>query len=161
MVSKKKDYSGILSAVAITGAIGGLLSYLLSTEYGKNKTASFKKRIDLAVTQAKGVRSGLVEDARTRGEGLTSKAAGILTLTKEFAAGRFAGPIEKIEDEFARVKAAIAAGFTSYKGNTASQRNTDEVVDDIFSNYEERTFTEFDDETWVKHEGMRHRFRKR
>lgn len=160
MFSKKKNYNGLISGIVVTGAVGGLISYLFASETGKETRNSFKLKINSALNKAKETRNTLIADAKTRADMVTSKAAGLLNFTREYAAGTINYPIEKVENEIAKIKAAIAAALTSYQG-TAVEKPTDELVDDIFTEFEERTLTEYDDETWVKNEGMGHRFYRR
>jgi gas vesicle protein len=158
LFKKKKKHNGLIGGILLTGTVGGILSYWLTTESGKEARKDMGNYVNNALTAAKEKRDGFVKDAKEFSDNLVNNANKVMNLTKEFAEGSYKGPIEAIEKEIEKIKTYINSTIMSFKGAEIREKSTDDIVEDIFLDADDRTLTEYDDDTFVKREGMGHRF---
>ncbi len=138
-----------LTAFLVGGIIGSAATFLFTPFSGEELRNNIKNEIDSYIRNAKKRGEALVKDAKAASDDLVIKAEQLLALTQKYADGTYTGSIDKVEKEIKSIKAAFDAAFHQYKKDIRETVPTEQIVEDIFSNYE--------DELLPKQEGMRRR----
>ncbi len=151
MNNEKNRKDGILPAFILGGVLGSVLTFIFTPYSGKELRNKIEDEVNTGLLKAKQKEDEIIEKAKIVADDIILKATQLVALADKYA-GTAELPAEKIDKEIKSIKAAIDAAVKSYKKeNSQSEKtqSTDEIVEDIFSEYE--------DESLPKHEGMRKR----
>ena len=141
----KKEHP-FLAGILIGGIAGSVLALLFAPKTGKALRSDIKKEYDKYLKKALETNEKLMTNAKSTADYVTIRAEQLFALCKKYAQGAYEGTIEKLEDEIKSIKAGINAAINTYKNKSNGERMPEEFIVDAFSDY--------DDETLLKHEGM-------
>ena len=130
----------------IGGTVGSIITFLFAPKTGKelrgNIQTGFNEYSSKAVEGGKRI---LSEAGKTFDE-VVKKADQLRSLSGNYITGAYSGPKDRIETEMASLKRALKAAITAYRNSPDRTTPNDNIVNNIYS--------EFDDETLPKYEGM-------
>lgn len=139
----------IFEAFLFGGILGSVFTFLYTPYNGEELRCNIRSEFDKFIKRAQQKEEDLVIKAKITADDLVLKAEQIRALAQKYAGGVFDGNLEKFEKEIKSLRAAFDAAFTEYKKSMKEASPTEEIVADIFSDYE--------DESLPKREGMRRR----
>ncbi len=140
MRNEGNDNSGHITTFIIGGITGSVLTLLLTPYSGKELRVRIDESVDVCLKKAKQKQEELVNRAKDLSDDLLVKAEQLVALVNKYAGGSYTGPVEKIEKEIKSLRAAIDAAVKSYNrndGQNFGMLTTEEIIDDIFSDYDE------------------------
>ena len=155
MRDDKKENPGIFKIFMLGGIVGSALTFLLTPRSGYELRKQAGRDIDSYLKKAKEKEQDIIRKAKAAADEMLLKAEQLKALVDKYAGGKYSDPAEVIEKEIKSLKAAVEAAVKAYRNNDGKEGGvtaTDEIVGDIFSEYE--------DESLPKHEGMKRRGRK-
>lgn len=130
----------------IGGTVGSLVTMLFAPKTGKELRGDIQTGLtDYTNKAVEGSKKFLSEAGKTFDEVL-KKSDQLRSLTANYIAGAYSGPKDRIETEIASLKRALHAAIAAYRSSPDRTNPQDKVVNNIYS--------EFDDETQPKYEGM-------
>ena len=144
----KKEHP-FLTGILIGGITGSILALLFTPKAGKALRFKIKNEYDKYLKKALESSDKLITNARSIADNITITAEQAFALCKKYAQGTYEGSKEKLEDEIKSIKAGINAAITTYKNRSnriSGSIRSEEFIWDAFSDY--------DDETLPKQEGM-------
>lgn len=136
----------VAAGVLLGGAIGSITAFLVAPKKGKEFRSDIQGEVNNTLSATKDISKRIVSNAKDLAEEILSNANHLVDLTKRYTEGGYTGTIEAFQNEYTRVKNSINAAISVYKSYEESSKPTEEIVEDIFSEYE-------DDES-PKFEGM-------
>lgn len=151
MNNEKGKKSGLLTAFILGGITGSVVTFLFTPYSGKDLRGKIEKEVNGSLKKAKQKEEEIINRAKAVADDIILKATQLVAFADKYA-GAVDSPAEKIDKEIKGIKAAIDAAIKSYhKDNIEMEetRSTDDIVENIFSDYE--------NESLPKHEGMRRR----
>jgi gas vesicle protein len=153
MREDKKESVSNFKIFLLGGIVGSVLTFLLTPYSGYELRKQISRDIDGYLKKAKEKEQDLINKAKTAADEMLLNAEQLKALVEKYAGGKYTGPAEKIEKEIKSLKAAVDAAVMVYQNRDGEEvPATEEIVDDIF--------TEYVDESLPKHEGMKRRSRK-
>lgn len=154
MEEEKRENVSYFKIFLLGGIVGSALTFLLTPYSGYELRKQASRDIDGYLRKAKEKEQDLIKKARTAADDMLLKAEQLKALVDKYAGGKYSGPAEVIEKEIKSLRAAVDAAVKSYRErgeNAVEIPGIEEIIDDIFSDYE--------DESLPKHEGMKRRGR--
>ena len=145
----EKNEKGVFGAFLLGGIVGSVFTFLYTPYSGKELRYNISSEIDNLIKRAQNKEEEFINRAKVTADDLVLKAEQIYALAQKYAGGMYDGPMEKFEKEIRSLRAAFDAAFNAYKKTIKEANPTEEIVADMFSDYE--------DESLPKHEGMRRR----
>jgi len=155
MEEEKKENVSNFKIFLLGGIVGSVMTFLLTPYSGYELRKQASRDIDNYLKKAKEKEQDIIRKAKAAADEMLLKAEQLKALVDKYAGGKYSGPAEVIEKEIKSLKAAVDAAVKSYRGRDGNEGEvieTEEMVDNIFS--------EYDDESLPKHEGMKRRGRK-
>ncbi len=140
---------GLLPAFLLGGLAGSIFTFLYTPCSGRELRQNIKNEIDNFVKKAQKKEEELITKAKATADELVLTAEQIAALAQKYSDGVYEVPLEKFENEIKSLRAAFDAALNEYKKSKKEAAPTEEIVSNIFSEYE--------DEKLPKHEGMRKR----
>ncbi len=141
--------NGLFGAFLFGGIIGSIFTFLYTPYSGEELRGNIKNEYDKFVKKAQKTEEELINKAKVTSEDLVLKAEQIYALAQKYAGGMYVGTLDKFEKEIKSLRSAFDAAFNEYKKSMKEAAPTEEIIADIFSDYE--------DESLPKHESMRKR----
>ncbi len=135
-----------LSAILISGAVGGALALLFAPKTGKELRKDVKNGIDEYSHKTAILKNKVISDAKNKSDGILKRAENILTKARSYTSGTYQNSLSKIEREINGLKSALNASINSYKGKPNNGYST--------APSENRDFTQYENETLPKNLGM-------
>lgn len=148
MANKDESFTGLTSFI-IGGILGSTVTFFLTPLSGEELRNSINREFNSYIRKAKKRGQDLIKDAKSTSNDLQIKADQLMSLVKKYASGNYEGPVDKLEKEIKSIKAAYNAVLESYNKKKEEAESTEEIIEEIFSDYE--------DESLPKQEGMRRR----
>jgi gas vesicle protein len=128
---------------------GGITALLFAPKRGEEIREDIKKQINDYLSDARSKADLIFNDAKTKADGYIKSAGKILDKAKMYSESKFNFSADTFLKEISNLRSAIYAAVDAYKhGNHPGDGN--ESVKKIYDKY-----SELDDETLPKHEGMR------
>ena len=141
--------NGLLPAFLLGGLVGSIFTFLYAPSSGRELRRNIKDEIDNFVKKAQKKEEELINKAKATADDLVLIAEQIAALAQKYSDGVYEVPLERFETEIKSLRAAFDAALNEYKKSNKEAAPTEDIVSDIFSEYE--------DEKLPKHEGMRKR----
>ena len=135
----KRNKSNYLSAFIIGGVAGGIFTLLYTPYSGKELRERIDLNVDLLLNKARQKEEEIINKAKITADDLILKTIRLSALIERYAGGMYIESLWKIENEITNLKAAIKVAVETYKDgstNSSKLRPTGELVDDIFSDYD-------------------------
>jgi len=148
-MSKRNGFVLGIEGFLIGGIVGGLAALLLAPQSGVETRHDINKYMRFARIK----RKKLVKDARYQSNELIKRAEEILNKSKSYASGKYAGTIEGFEKEMESLRAGLNKAVETYK-NFPSDKTTDNMLEEIFIDFDESSGKNPDEDRFPKHEGM-------
>ncbi len=146
MYYQKKKNGSMVLGVILGSAVASVLTMLFAPKSGKEVRHDISERADNAMKMTKETGERILENAKEVSTDIQNKANQLLNITKDYSAGKYSGPKESFMAEYNKIKSAINAAISVYQSNQEEVKSTEEMVEDIFS--------DFEDDTTPKNEGM-------
>jgi gas vesicle protein len=134
----------------IGGVIGSAAALLMSPASGRENRTFLNNSINRILYRANERKNILIRDARQIAKNAVIKAEDIYNKSLSFAEGKYSTSAESMELEIRSLRNAITAAAEAYKRNTTVGERR-KLSKDVLVN---ENFTEFEDETLPKQEGM-------
>ena len=135
-----------LKGFLIGGAVGSVLTFLFTPKTGKELRHEIENGAKEYYDKAKVGGKKMAIDAKTILNEIIAKADQLRTLTKKYAEEAYSIPAQRIENEIKSLRNGLEAAIKAYNLTTNRTPETDKKVSEIF--------TEFEDESVPKFEGM-------
>ena len=130
----------------IGGAVGSVLTFLFTPKSGKELRKDLESGTKEYMYKAKSEGKKIVSDAKEIFNDILVKADQLRTLTKKYAENAYTVPARRIENEIKSIRMALNAAISVYNKSNNRTIETDKKVQEIFS--------EFENESLPKYEGM-------
>lgn len=130
----------------IGGTVGSLVTFLFAPKTGKELRGNIQTGFNEYSTKAFESGKRILSEAGKTFDEVVRKADQLRSLSGNYITGAYSGPKDRIETEMASLKRALKAAIAAYRKSPDRTKPNDNVVDNIYS--------EFDDETQPKYEGM-------
>jgi gas vesicle protein len=134
--SRLSKPEAIATGILLGGVIGSLTAFLIAPKKGKDLRSDIQDELSAILISTKGISSKIVSNAKDLAEDILQNANKLLDLTRKYTDGNFNGTKESFQNEYSRIKNAINAAITVYRNYEESSKPVEEIVDDIFSEYE-------------------------
>lgn len=149
----KRDKNYVLFGVIMGSLAGSLAALLFTPTSGKKLRKEIKNNLNDYVSQAKQQSQKILSDTKTMTTSWVDRAQEVFALSKKYASGTYDVPKDTVEREISKLRTAFNAALAAYReyeseteGKPRSQEEAMEENNPIFSEYE--------DETLPKYEGM-------
>lgn len=146
---KKAMYKGLM----IGGAVGSIFTLLYTPKSGREVRSDIKEGLDKSVDAARVRGEKIAAEAKEVANSIVEQSNHLMQITRDYAAGKYQGTAEAFQNEYNRIRSAIQGAINAYKNYDVTDKTTQDIVEDIFDEYEEQT-------TLPKNEGMGRRRRK-
>jgi gas vesicle protein len=130
----------------IGGALGSVVTFLFTPKSGQELRDEIESDAKEYYDKAKVSGKKIAIDSKTILNDIISKAEQLRILMKKYAEEAYTIPAQRIENEIKRLRHALNAAVKAYNLTTNRTPETDKKVNEIFS--------EFEDESIPKFEGM-------
>lgn len=141
-----KKWNIAATGFIIGGTVGSIATFLFTPKTGKELRGNIQTGFNEYTGKAvEGGRKFLDGAGKTFDE-VIRKADQLRSLSGNYLSGAYTGPKDRIQTEIASLRRALTAAITAYRRSPGRTSTNDTVVDNIYS--------EFDDETLPKYEGM-------
>lgn len=134
--SRLSKTEAIAAGIVIGGVIGSMAAFLIAPKKGKELRSDIQDEINNTLNSTKEISKKIVSNAKNLADEVLNNANKLVDLTKNYTGGGFTGTIETFQSEFTRIKNAINAAISVYKSYEDSSKPAEEIVEDIFSEYE-------------------------
>ena len=134
--SRLSKTEAIAAGIIIGGAIGSMTAFLVAPKKGKELRSDIQNEINNTLNSTKEISKKIVSNAKDLADEILTNANKLVDLTKTYTGGGFTGTIDTFQNEFTRIKSAINAAISVYKSYEESSKPPEEIVEDIFSEYE-------------------------
>lgn len=137
MSKRRLSKTGAISAgILVGGALGSLTALLVAPKSGKEFRTDIQNGVDHTLNATKDISRQIVSNAKELATEVLSNANRLVDLTKRFTEGSYTGTIEAFQNEYIRIKNSINSAISVYNSYEESSKPTEEIVEDIFSEYE-------------------------
>ena len=145
----------IFKGFIIGGIAAAAASLLLAPKSGRDLRRDTKDQFDKYMNSAKEKRDEYISVAKSTANDIARRTNELSEMVRKFASGGYKEPIAMVENEFANLKTAITAAIISYKNYSKGNGSPSKMAEDIFTESEPRSLTEYDDESIPKQQSMR------
>lgn len=142
--SRLSKTGAIYTGILLGGAIGSLTAFLVAPKRGKELRSDIYNGVDHTLNATKEISKRIVTNAKDLANEVLSNANHLLDLTKRYTEGSYTGTIEAFQNEYTRIKNSINSAISVYNSYEDSSKPTEEIIEDIFSEYENDTDPKFE-----------------
>ncbi len=147
-MTKKNELILGAEGFILGGIAGGLTALLLAPKSGAETRHDIYKYSRLARMKKR----KLISDAKLYSHEMVRRAQEILDKSVSFASGKYNGSIDGFEKELAGIRAGFNKAIEAYKNYPG--QSTDNMVEEIFVDFDDPSLKNLNDEELPKREGM-------
>jgi gas vesicle protein len=141
-----------LVSLLIGGVIGGTAALVMAPASGRETRSSIGNGVNKVLFKANEQKNFLIRNAQKFANELMRRSTDIYNKSVGFAEGSYSNSADSIELEIRSFKNALNAAVEAYRNTkTGNKNNRPEFGDQVIVN---EMFTDFEDETLPKQEGM-------
>jgi gas vesicle protein len=147
---KKNPYISML----IGGVIGGAAALIMAPASGRETRNSISTGANRILYRANEQKNMIIRDSRRFADDILRKAEGVYNRSVGYAEGTFSSSADAIDLQIRSFKNAVDAAIDAYRNTSSarpSRRKRTGLEDEVVVN---EMFTDFEDETLPKQEGM-------
>jgi gas vesicle protein len=148
-MARKKKNNPILPLL-VGGVIGGAAALVMAPASGKETRENIVSGTNRLLYKANDQKNNLIRETQKFADSILRKAESIYNKSAAFAGGTYTYSADSIELQIRSFKNAIDAAVEAYK-NTRTVKRESQFANEVIVN---EMFTDFEDETLPKNEGM-------